>query len=86
VLSSQFSGAVRGHRGIENKVHRVSDVAFREDACRIRKGSAAENLAVIRHTAPNLLRHEQNLKKGIAVKRHWAGWDSDYLMKVFKAV
>jgi predicted transposase YbfD/YdcC len=84
--AEQFCKAVRGHWGIENKVHWVSDVAFREDACRIRKGFAAENLAVIRHIALNLLRREQSLKKGIAVKRHRAGWDNDYLLKVLRAV
>lgn len=82
----QFRRAVRGHWGIENKVHWVLDVVFREDACRIRKGFASENLAVIRHIALNLLRNEQSLKKGIAVKRHRAGWDNDYLLKVLKAV
>lgn len=84
--AEQFSKAVRSHWGIENKVHWISDVCFREDASRIRKGYAAENLAVIRHIALNLLRHERSLKKGIAVKRHRAGWDNDYLLKVLKAV
>lgn len=84
--AGQFGYAVRGHRGTEDKVHRVPDVAFREDACRIRKGFADENLAVIRHISLNLFRQEQSLKKGIAVRRHRAGWDNDYLLKVLKAV
>ncbi len=74
--------AVRGHRGIENSVHRVSDVAFREDDCRIRKGHAAENFAVIRHIALNLLHREKTLKRGIATKRLKAGWDDRYLLKI----
>ncbi|NJL58858.1 MAG: ISAs1 family transposase [Desulfobacteraceae bacterium] len=77
-----FGRAVRGHWGIENSVHRVSDVAFREDMCRIRKGHAAENFAIIRHIALNLLRHEKTLKRGIAAKRLKAGWDDRYLLNI----
>jgi predicted transposase YbfD/YdcC len=46
--------AVRTHWEIENKVHWVLDIAFREDDCRIRKGNSAENLAVLRQIALNL--------------------------------
>ncbi len=77
-----FGRAVRGHRGIENSVHRVSDVAFREDMCRIRKGHAAENSAIIRHIALNLLRHEKTLKRGIAPERLKAGRDDRYLLNI----
>ena len=78
--------AVRGHRGTENSVHRVPDVVFREDDCRIRKGYASENFSVIRRTAPNLLCQEKSIKKGIAVKRQRAGWDNEYLLKVLRAI
>ena len=76
--------AVREHWGIENKVHWVLDVAFHEDDSRIRKGNAAENLAVIRHIGLNLLRSEKSQKVGIKAKRKMAGWDNSYLQKILE--
>lgn len=76
--------AVRSHWGVENSLHWVLDVAFREDNCRIRKDFGAENFAVLRHISLNLLKHERSLKKGIKAKRLKAGWDLDYLVKVLK--
>jgi predicted transposase YbfD/YdcC len=74
--------AVRGHWGIENKVHWVLDIAFREDDCRIRKGHGAENFAVLRHIALNLLRRETSGKRSIRGKRMKAALDEKYLSKV----
>jgi predicted transposase YbfD/YdcC len=74
--------AVRGHWGIENKVHWVLDIAFREDDCRIRKGYSAENFAVLRHIALNLLRRETSAKRSIKGKRMKAALDEKYLFKV----
>ena len=72
----------RGHWGIENGLHWVLDIAFREDESRVRKDHAPENLAVIRHMALNLLRAETTLHIGVRAKRMRAGWDRDYLLKV----
>ncbi len=77
-----FAEAVRSHWGIENKVHWVLDIAFREDDSRVRTGEASHNLAVLRHIALNLLRQEETAKVGIKAKRLKSGWDNEYLLKV----
>jgi predicted transposase YbfD/YdcC len=78
----QFAEAVRGHWGIENSVHWVLDVTFREDESRIRKGYAPENFAVLRHIALNLLRQDTSGKRSINMKRARAGWDDHYLAHI----
>ena len=83
--AEQFAHAVRSHWHIENKLHWVLDVTFREDESRIRKGAAAENFAVLRHIALNMIKKETSLKKSIKAKRLRAGWDNNYLLKVLSA-
>lgn len=80
--AARLSQAVRSHWLVENALHWVLDLAFVEDACRIRKDFAPENLAVVRHIALNLLSQETSLKLGIKNKRLRAGWDEDYLLKI----
>jgi predicted transposase YbfD/YdcC len=74
--------AVRRHWSIENELHWVLDIAFREDDCRIRNGHGAENMAVLRHIALNLLKQESSKRLGVKNKRLLAGWNEDYLRKV----
>jgi len=74
--------AVRAHWGIENGLHWVLDVAFREDDQRTRVGASPQNFAVLRHMALNLLKHETSLKVGIKAKRLRAAWSEAYLLKV----
>lgn len=78
----RFAEAVRGHWGIENRLHWQLDVTFQEDQCRIRKGRADVNFSSLRRTALSLLKNESSLKVGIKNKRLTAGWDESYLEKV----
>lgn len=83
--AAEFGQAVRSHWGIENSLHWVLDVGFREDDSRIRIGRAAENFAVLHHIALNLLKKEKSSKCGVKAKRKKAGWDVKYLLKVLFA-
>jgi len=80
--AERFAYAVRSHWAIENSLHWVLDVTFREDESRIRKDNAPENFAVLRHIALNMIKKETSLKKSIKSRRLRAGWDNDYLRKV----
>ena len=74
--------AVRRHWNIENQVHWVLDLAFREDDSRIRTANAPENFAILRHIALNRLAQEKTAKVGVKAKRLKAAWSEDYLLKV----
>ena len=80
--AKKFGNAVRSHWGIENSVHWVLDIAFREDESRIRKGAAPENFAAIRHIALNLLRNNKTFKGSVKTKRLNAAMDTKYLENV----
>ncbi len=81
-----FAQAFRSHWGIENQLHWILDVSFQEDLVKGCDGYSAENLAVVRHLAVNLLTHENTAKGGIHAKRKKAGWDNKYLTLVLNAL
>lgn len=80
-----FADAVKKHWQIEIDLHWSLDVSFREDHSQVRIGNAAENLAIIRRVALNLLKQEKTHKNGISCRRKTAGWDNTYLLKVLTA-
>ena len=83
--AQRFGEAVRSHWSIENSLHWVLDVVFREDDSRIRTGHAPENMALLRQIAVSLLQQEKTAKAGVQTKRLKAGWDNTYLAKVLSA-
>ena len=76
------AAAIRAHWSVENSLHWVLDVTFDEDRNRVRRDSAPENLAVVRHLALNLLKKEKTLKTSIKKKRLKCAMSNDYLTKV----
>ena len=74
----QTLAAVRAHWHIENALHWVLDVTFKDDLSRVRKGHGAKNMAIVRHFAINLVRNAKD-KRSIKVRRKLAGWSTDYL-------
>ena len=81
--AKQFAQRVRSHWQIENKLHWRLDVIMDEDAAHIRVNHGAENMAVLRHMAINLLKHEPS-KMSIQSKRLRAACNNDYLEQVVK--
>ena len=77
--AQRLGDAVRCHWGVENGLHWVMDMVFRDDECRIRKHNAPANFATIKHMASNLLRRAPG-KDSMRVKRKVAAWDDDYLV------
>ena len=80
--AKRLNSVIRTHWEIENRVHWVLDVAMAEDTNRTRKGESAQNLALVRKLALNLLRRETSVKTGFAAKQKRAGWDRNYLLKI----
>jgi hypothetical protein len=78
----RFAYCVREHWSVENQLHWILDVEFREDQSRASLGHSAENLAVIRHLAVSLLSQDKSAKGGTHTKRLKAGWDERYPLKI----
>ena len=83
--AQRFGQAVRRHWSIENSLHWVLDVVFREDDSRVRTGHAPENMALLRQIAVSLLQQEKTANVGVQTKRLKAGWDNTYLANVLAA-
>ena len=81
--AEMFARVVRGHWGIENRLHWMLDVVFREDLARLRSGNAPQNMAIVRHTALNLLSRSQPVTS-FKNRRKKAGWNTDYLETVIR--
>jgi len=82
----RFAATVRGHWGIENQQHWVLDVQFGEDACRTRKDHSAENLALMRRMALNLLRRNGPPLDSIRRRKRRAALNDDYRSRLLLGV
>jgi predicted transposase YbfD/YdcC len=78
----RIAAAVRGHWGIENGMHWVLDVAFREDRNRARAKNAQANLGILRRTALSLLKNTEGLKGSVHCRRQQAAWNDATLEKI----
>lgn len=85
LTKERFAQAVRRHWGIENQLHWVLDATMKEDDCQIYKDNSAENLAVMRHAALNMLKNEKSEKKSIRRKQRKAYSNTEYLELVLSA-
>lgn len=82
--AARIAGAIRQHWGVENGLHWVLDMVFRDDECRIRKQNAPANFTTIKHMASNFLRAIQG-KHSMRVKRHLTAWDEEFLYQAITA-
>jgi predicted transposase YbfD/YdcC len=78
--ASEFASGIRGHWEIENRLHWVKDVVFKEDASTIRKGNAPANLSIIRTIAMNILR--RNNYTSITIGQRFLSHDIDKLLRL----
>ena len=78
MLAHLLGPAIRSHWSIENSLHWVMNMVFRDDECRVRTNHAPANLTTIKHMACNLLRRPAS-KDSMRVRRKVAGWDDDFL-------
>jgi len=74
--------AIRTHWDIENALHWVLDVTFREDDSRVRDRRAARNLAVLRRIAINLVGRDRSAKASVRARRKKAAWNDDYMLQL----
>jgi predicted transposase YbfD/YdcC len=83
LTAEMFGQAVRAHWGIENRLHWMLDVVFREDLARLRRANAPKNMAIVRHTALNLL-SKARPTTSFKNRRKKAGWNVDCLENLLR--
>lgn len=83
--AAELGRLIRGHWGIENGLHWVLDVAFREDESRTSAGHAGANLGLLRRVAVSLLKRTGN-HGSLQTRRMKAAWDDEYLLKVLQGI
>src|SRR5216684_117739 len=84
LLAAAVGPMIRAHWAIENSLHWVMDMVFRDDECRVRTDNAPANFATCRHIAYNLTRKAPG-KDSIRLRRKTAGWDDEYLASLIAA-
>jgi len=83
-VAVQLGPAIRAHWMVENALHWVMDMSFRDDECRIRTDHAPANFTTIKHMALNLIRRAPG-KDSIRLRRKVAAWDDDFLASLIAA-
>ena len=84
LLASLLGPIIRSHWAIENSLHWVMDMIFRDDECRIRKDHAPANFVTIKHMAHNLLRRRKG-KNSVRASRKLTAWNDDFLVSLLTA-
>jgi predicted transposase YbfD/YdcC len=84
MLATLFGPVVRSHWAVENSLHWVMDMVFRDDECRVRTDHAPANFTTIKHMAHNLLRKVSS-KDSLRLRRKVAAWDDDFLASLIAA-
>ena len=77
-LAHQIGPVIRSHWAIENSLHWVMDMIFRDDECRVRTNHAPANFTTIKHLAHNLIRRAKG-RESFRLKRKIAAWDDDFI-------
>jgi predicted transposase YbfD/YdcC len=81
MLATSLAPIVRSHWAIENSLHWIMDMVFRDDECRLRTDHAPANFCTIKHMAQNLIRIAPG-KASLRLKRKTASWDDDFLVSL----
>jgi len=84
LLADQLGPIIRSHWAVENSLHWVMDMVFRDDECRVRTDHAPANFTTLKHMATNLLRRTPS-KVSLRARRKVAAWDDDFLATLIAA-